>query len=347
MFYPVTRLRRLRKNAMLRSMVQETDLNIRSFIYPLFVTEGKNKKEPIDSMPGIFRLSVDNLLKEAKEVEGLRIPAIMLFGIPERKDERATGAYAKNGIVQTAIKALKDKFPNLVVITDVCLCAYTSTGHCGIVVKNAVTADNQDNSELNVKRQESIINNDASCELLAKVALSHVEVGADIIAPSSMMDGQVITIRKVLDTNNFKDVPIMAYSAKFASDFYSPFRDAIGSTPAFSDRKTYQMNPANSNEAMREIELDIQEGSDIIMVKPALSYLDIISKAKQRFNVPLAAYNVSGEYSLIKAASSKEWVEEKSIVLEILTSIKRAGADLIISYYAKDAARWLSGQFLL
>lgn len=351
MYYPVTRLRRLRTSEVLREMAQETNLNARSFIDPLFVVEGKNIKEPIESMPGVFRLSVDNLLKEAKEAETLRIPAIMLFGISSRKDERATAAYAKNGIVQTAVKALKDKFPNLVVITDVCLCAYTSSGHCG-VVKSVVGANREPGSEEaadenNSSRQQSLINNDTSLELLAKTALSHAEAGADMVAPSSMMDGQVAAIRKILDTNNFKDVPIMSYSAKFASGFYGPFRDASGSKPAFGDRKTYQMNFANGNEAMREIELDIQEGADIVMVKPALAYLDIIARAKQKFNICLAAYNVSGEYSLIKAAAASGWMEEKNIVLEILTSIKRAGADLIITYHAKDAARWLSGKFLL
>ncbi|MFH2145024.1 MAG: porphobilinogen synthase [Candidatus Omnitrophota bacterium] len=351
MYYPVTRLRRLRSSEVLREMVQETNLNVRSLIDPLFVVEGKNIKEPIESMPGVFRLSVDNLLKEAKETETLRIPAVMLFGVPSRKDERATAAYAKNGIVQTAVKALKDRFPNLIVITDVCLCAYTSSGHCG-VVKNVVGTNREPGieetaDESNSVQQQSLINNDTSLELLAKTALSHAEAGADMVAPSSMMDGQVAAVRKILDTNNFKDVPIMSYSAKFASGFYGPFRDVLDSKPTFGDRKTYQLNFANANEAMREIELDIQEGADIVMVKPALSYLDIIARAKQKFNICLAAYNVSGEYSLIKAAATSGWMEEKNIVLEILTSIKRAGADLIITYHAKDAARWLSGKFLL
>ncbi|MDD5745810.1 MAG: porphobilinogen synthase [Candidatus Omnitrophica bacterium] len=351
MYYPVTRLRRLRKTHQLREMVRETELNVRSLIYPVFVVEGKDVKDPIASMPGMFRFSVDALLKEVKEIEGLRIPAIMLFGIPERKDERATAAYAKNGIVQTAIKAIKEKFPNLIVITDVCLCAYTPAGHCG-VVKNRVAASKDEGGEdegspESSNGQDLVVYNDASCELLAKMALSHAEAGADMVAPSSMMDGQVGAIRKILDANNYKHISIMAYSAKFASSFYGPFRDAAGSSPETGDRKSYQMNPANSQEALREIELDIQEGADIVMVKPALAYLDIIAKAKQRYSVPLAAYNVSGEFAMVKAAASMGWIDEKEIVMEELTAMKRAGADIIITYHAKDAARWLSGKFLL
>lgn len=351
MYYPVTRLRRLRKNNFLREMVKETELNIRSFIYPVFVVEGKNIKEPVKSMPGVFRLSLDNLLKEAKEVENLHILSLLLFGISEKKDERATSAYAKNGIIQTAIRVLKDKHPNLLLITDVCLCGYTPSGHCGVVKtkinSNKNTSDTTDAKEETTGEEEVVVYNDATCELLAKMALSHVEAGADIVAPSAMMDGQVAAIRRILDTNNFKHIPIMAYSAKFASSFYGPFRDAADCTPGFGDRKTYQMNPANTQEAMREIELDIQEGADMVMVKPALSYLDIISQAKQKYPVPIVAYNVSGEFSMVKAAASCEWIDEKSVILEILTSIKRAGADLIITYHAKDAARWLSGQYLL
>lgn len=350
MYYPVTRLRRLRKNQILREMVKETHLDVRSFIYPVFIVEGKNIKEPVKSMPGIFRLSVDNLLKEAKEAEGLRIPALMLFGIPEKKDERATMAYAKNGIVQTAIKALKEKHPDLLLISDICLCAYTVSGHCGIV-KNKISKTKTEEKEETITNgnssEELVVYNDPSCELLAKMALSHAEAGVDIVAPSSMMDGQVAAIRKTLDTNNFKHMPIMAYSAKFASSFYGPFREAALSTPAAGDRKTYQIDPANVMEAMREIEFDIQEGADMVMVKPALSYLDIIAKAKQQYKVPMVAYNVSGEFSMVKAAAASEWIDEKSVILEILTSIKRAGADLIITYHAKDAARWLSGEYLL
>ncbi len=351
MYYPVKRLRRLRKNHFLREMFKETDLNARSFIYPMFVVEGQAIKDPIESMPGMYRMSVDNLLKEAKEVEGLHISAIMLFGLPEKKDERATSAYAKNGIVQTAIKALKEKFPNLLVITDVCLCAYTTSGHCGIV-KNIMPNANQDaeqeeNIQEPIKSKEVVVYNDATCELLAKTALSHAESGADMVAPSSMMDGQVLAIRKALDANNFKHLPIMSYSAKFDSSFYGPFRDAAKSSPEFGDRKTYQLNPANANEAMKEIELDIQEGADIVMVKPALAYLDIVSKAKQNFDVPVAVYNVSGEFSMVKAAAAAGFVDEKAIIMEMLVCMKRAGADLIVTYHAKDAARWLSGKFLL
>ncbi|MCP4649034.1 MAG: porphobilinogen synthase [PVC group bacterium] len=351
MYYPVTRLRRLRKSQILRDMIQETDLNVRSLIYPVFVVEGESVKKPIKSMPGHYRVSTDVLLKELKEITELHVPAIMLFGIPERKDERATAAYAKNGIVQTAVKAIKDKYPKLVVITDVCLCAYTSSGHCGIVKNWAAPNKEETTDELqkteSSQAQDIVIYNDASCELLAKMAISHAEAGADMVAPSSMMDGQVAAIRGGLDANNFKHIPILAYSAKYSSAFYGPFREAANSAPGAGDRKTYQMNPANAAEAMREMELDIQEGADILMVKPALAYLDIIAKAKQRFNIPLVAYSVSGEFSMIKAAVANGWVDEKEIVLETLTSMKRAGADLIITYYAKDVARWLSGKFLL
>jgi len=334
----------------LREMVKETDLSARSFIYPVFVVEGENIKEPVKSMPGVFRMSVDNLLKEAKEVESLNIPALMLFGIPEKKDERATAAYAKGGIVQTAIKALKAKHYNLLIITDVCLCSYTTSGHCGIV-KNKISPASENTEKeslMDVANEEDVvIYNDATCELLGKMALSHAEAGADMVAPSSMMDGQVTAIRKVLDTNNFKHIPIMAYSAKFESSFYSPFRDIAESSPVTGDRKTYQINPANAAEALREIEFDIQEGADLVMVKPALAYLDIIARAKQKYQMPMVAYNVSGEFAMVKAAASMEYIDEKSVVLEILTGIKRAGADLIITYHAKDAARWLSGKYLL
>ena len=351
MYYPVSRLRRLRKSNLLREMVKETDLSARSFIYPVFVVEGKNIKDPVKSMPGVFRMSVDNLLKEAKEVESLNIPALMLFGIPEKKDERATGAYAKGGIVQTAIKALKAKHYNLLIVTDVCLCSYTTSGHCGIF-KNKISPapenpEEDSMTESSTTEEDVVVYNDATCELLGKMALSHVEAGADIVAPSSMMDGQVTAIRKALDTNNFKHIPIMAYSAKFASNFYNPFRNIGQSSPAVGDRKTYQINPANASEALREIEFDIQEGADMVMVKPALAYLDVIVRAKQKYPVPVVAYNVSGEFSMVKAAASLEYIDEKLVTLEILTSIKRAGADLIITYHAKDAARWLSGKFLL
>ncbi|MFH1460313.1 MAG: porphobilinogen synthase [Candidatus Omnitrophota bacterium] len=345
MYYPVTRLRRLRNNKTIRDMFQETELNVRSLVYPVFVIEGKNKKEAIESMPGIFRLSVDNLLKEIKEINELHIQAVMIFGIPERKDERATAAYAKNGIVQTAIKAIKEKYPNLLVITDVCLCAYTDSGHCGIVSKIAISKDDDENGTK--QAQELVVYNDATCELLAKMALSHAEAGVDMVAPSSMMDGQVSAIRKNLDANNFKHIPIMAYSAKFASSFYGPFRDIAKSSPESGNRKTYQMNPANCNEALREIELDIQEGADIVMIKPALAYLDIVARAKDKFNTPIAVYNVSGEFAMVRAAGSLGWLDEKEIILESLLSMRRAGANLIITYHAKDVARWISGKFLL
>ncbi|MFH2137919.1 MAG: porphobilinogen synthase [Candidatus Omnitrophota bacterium] len=350
MQYPITRLRRLRKSQVLRNMFQETELNVKSLIYPVFVVEGKEVKDPIESMPGHYRMSVDVLLKELKEISDLRVPGIMLFGLPEKKDERATTAYAKNGIVQTAIRAIKEKFPSLMVITDVCLCAYTPSGHCGIVKNWGVGNKEEAQSEQandESRAQEMVIYNDASCELLAKTALSHAEAGADMVAPSSMMDGQVNAIRTALDANNFKHIPIMSYSVKYASAFYGPFREAAQSAPEFGDRTTYQLNPGNSEEAMREIELDIQEGADIVMVKPGLAYLDIVVRAKQRFNRPVAAYNVSGEFSMVKAAAAQEWIDEKQVVLEILTSMKRAGADVIITYHAKDVARWLSGKFLL
>ncbi|MBI4846571.1 MAG: porphobilinogen synthase [Candidatus Omnitrophica bacterium] len=351
MYYPITRLSRLRKTQALREMFRETDLDVRSLVNPVFVVEGKDVKEQVESMPGIFRLSLDMLLKEIKEIENLRIPGVLLFGSAEKKDERGTSAYSKNGIVQTAVKAIKDKYPELVVISDVCLCAYTTSGHCGIVKSKAVPVgletEKADSKEENIISKDVVIYNDATCELLAKMAVSHAEAGVDMVAPSSMMDGQVSVLRRVLDTNNFKHIPIMAYSAKFASGFYAPFREAAQSAPEFGDRKTYQLNAANSREALKEIELDIQEGADIVMVKPALAYLDIIAKAKQAFNVPIAAYNVSGEYSMVKAAASAELIDEKLIVLEMMTGFKRAGADIIITYHAKDVARWLSGQFLL
>lgn len=347
MYYPVSRLRRLRKSNILREMIKETDLSARSFIYPVFVVEGKNIKEPIKSMPGVFRMSVDNLLKEAKEVESLNIPALMLFGIPEKKDERATAAYAKGGIVQSAIKAIKEKHYNLLIATDVCLCSYTTSGHCGIVKNKISSAEEENTIDAAQSEDDVVVYNDATCELLGKMALSHAEAGADIVAPSSMMDGQVASIRKALDANNFKHIPIMAYSAKFASSFYSPFRDICKSSPGTGDRATYQINPGNALEALREIDFDIQEGADMVMVKPALAYLDVISRAKQKYQIPMVAYNVSGEFAMVKAAASLEYIDEKAVTLEILTSIKRAGADLIITYHAKDAARWLSGKYLL
>ena len=320
MYFPIYRPRRLRKNETIRRMVRETKLSIDDFIYPLFVVEGENIKNEVKSMPGIFQLSLDNLEKEVIEVERLGIPAVILFGIPEKKDEFGSCAYDDSGVIQKAIKLIKEVSSKIIVITDVCMCEYTSHGHCGIIKNNDV-------------------NNDATLNLLAKEALSHVKAGADIVAPSDMMDGRVKAIREILDKNGFYNIPIMAYSAKFASSYYGPFRDAAESAPQFGDRKSYQMDPANSNEAMREIELDIQEGADIVMVKPALAYLDIIYRAKTTFNRPICAYNVSGEFSMIKAAGKLGWIDEEKVMLETLTSIKRAGADLIISYFAKDVAK--------
>ena len=321
--FPQQRLRRLRKNSKLRNLVQETTLSIEQAVMPYFVCPGKSIKKPISSMPGNCQLSIDNMKKEAKECVKLGIPAIILFGLPSHKDEKGTEAYAKDGIIQQAVKAIKDTTPELLVITDVCMCEYTSHGHCGIIKDGQVL-------------------NDPTIELLAQEALTHVQAGADMVAPSDMMDGRVGAIRKRLDSNGYTDTPIMAYSAKYASAFYAPFREAAESTPAFGDRKSYQMNPANSDEAMREIQLDLEEGADIIMVKPALPYLDIIYRAKHTFNIPIAAYNVSGEFSLVKAAAQKDWVDEKKVALEILLGIKRAGADILITYWAKDLAKWLA-----
>jgi len=317
--YPLKRMRRLRNTSILRDMVSETTLDAKDFIYPLFIVFGKNIKKEISSMPGIYQLSVENAVKECEEVFNLGIPAVILFGIPEHKDEVGSGAYDKNGIIQTAIREIKKKVPELTVITDVCLCEYTSHGHCGVV-------------------EDGYVNNDKTLELLAKEALSHAEAGADIIAPSDMMDGRILAIRNILDTNGFIRIPIMAYSAKYSSGFYGPFREAAESAPQFGDRKTYQMDCRNSDEALEEVRLDIAEGADIVMVKPALSYLDIIRRAKDTFGVPLAAYNVSGEYSMVKAAASNGWLNGEITMIEILYSIKRAGADLIITYFAKEAA---------
>jgi porphobilinogen synthase len=320
--FPVTRLRRLRQNTAIRNMVSETSLSATNFIYPVFAAEGKNIKKQISSMPGIFQLSKENAVKECKEAFGLGIPAVILFGIPEHKDEMGTGAYDDKGVIQNAIRAIKKEIPELIVVTDVCLCEYTSHGHCGVV-------------------ENGMINNDKTLELLVKEAISHAEAGADIIAPSDMMDGRIAAIRNGLDINGFSDTPILAYSAKYSSSFYGPFREAAESAPQFGDRKSYQMDYRNSEEAMREIYLDIKEGADMIMVKPALSYLDIIKSAKENFNIPVAAYNVSGEYSMIKAAASLGWIDGDKAMLETLYSIKRAGADMIITYFAKEAARLL------
>ena len=317
------RPRRLRSSKNLRALVRETRLSAEDFVKPLFVVNGENIREEIKSMPGNFHLSLDELEKEVEKLTELGIKAVILFGLPEYKDAEGSSAWKENGIVQQAVRMLKNKFPELLVITDLCLCQYTDHGHCGIL-------------------KAGKIKNDPTLKRLAKVALSHAEAGADMIAPSDMMDGRVAKIRKVLDQNGFKDISIMAYSAKYHSAFYGPFRDAAHSAPEEGDRSSYQMNAANSNEALKEIKLDIEEGADIIMVKPALSYLDIIQRASDKFNSPLAAYNVSGEYAVVKAAAEKGWIDEKSVALEILTSIKRAGADIIITYWADDAVRWLN-----
>jgi porphobilinogen synthase len=303
-------------------MIRETKLSGDDFIYPLFVIHGRKARNEIRSMPGIAQLSVDLAVKEAEEAFNLGIPAVILFGIPKKKDPRGSEAYARSGIIQQAIRAIKDRLPELVVITDICLCEYTSHGHCGVVIKDQV-------------------DNDATLDLLAKMSLSHAEAGADMVAPSDMMDGRVKVIREILDQNAFENTPIMSYAAKHASGFYGPFREAAESTPQFGDRRSYQMDPANAREALREAGLDIQEGADIIMVKPALSYLDIIRAVRDEFNIPIGAYNVSGEYSMIKAAAQQGWLEEERVMMEVLTSIKRAGADLILTYFAKEAAKVL------
>ena len=322
MSFPITRMRRLRKTETLRRMVRETVLSVDDFIFPLFVQHGEGVKKEIPSMPGNYRFSVDELVKECREVVKLGIPAVILFGIPAHKDELGSEGIADDGIIQLAVRALKKKVPNLTVITDVCFCEYTGHGHCGHVIGNDV-------------------DNDSTLEWLGKMAVSHARAGADIVAPSDMMDGRVAAIRSALDKNGFSHLPILAYAAKFASAFYGPFRDAADSAPAFGDRRSYQMDPANGDEAVREVELDIQEGADMVMVKPALPYLDIIRRVKEKFHMPTAAYNVSGEFAMIKAAGQKGWIDEERVMLEALTSIKRAGADLILTYFAKDAARLL------
>jgi porphobilinogen synthase len=320
--FPVHRPRRLRRNEVIRSMVRETVLSPEDFIYPLFVTCGKGVKREIPSMPGCFQESIDETLKSAQEISSLGIPAVIIFGIPEKKDEKGSAAYANDGVVQNAIRSIKDAVPELYVITDICLCQYTSHGHCGVIEKGDVA-------------------NDPTLELLAKAAVSHAHAGADMVAPSDMMDGRVEAIRIALDEEGFAEIPIMSYAAKYASAFYGPFREAAESAPQFGDRRTYQMDPSNRREAIREVTLDIEEGADIVMVKPALAYLDIISNIKSSFDIPIAAYNVSGEYSLVKAAGRLGWIDEQKLMMEILVSIKRAGADLILTYFAKDAARVL------
>jgi porphobilinogen synthase len=322
MGFPEIRMRRLRRSATMRRMVRETPLSIDDLVYPLFVRAGEGLKKPIPSMTDCFHFSPDLIAEEAAGVADLGIPAVLLFGLPASKDERGSEAWSENGVVQQAIREIKKRTPDLLVVTDVCLCEYTSTGHCG-VVKNGK------------------VENDATCELLAKMALSHAQAGADIVAPSDMMDGRVRAIRQVLECNGFDDIAILSYAAKFASAFYGPFRDAAESAPAFGDRKGYQMDPANAREALREIELDIEEGADMVMVKPALSYLDVIRRARERFDCPIAAYNVSGECMMLNAAADAGLLDRDACMMEVLTSIKRAGADIILTYFAKKVARLL------
>jgi porphobilinogen synthase len=323
MTFPYYRPRRLRRNENIRRMVRETMLSVNDFIFPLFVTEGKNVRYPISSMPGNCRFSIDQLIVEIKEVYELGIPAIILFGIPSIKDEKGSAATSENGIIQRAVRAIKDVVPDIYVITDVCLCEYTDHGHCGPVK----------NGELD---------NDATLELISKQVLTHARAGVDMVAPSGMIDGMVSTIRDTLDQHDFKYLPIMSYAAKYASAFYAPFRDAAESVPQFGDRCGYQMDPPNAREALIEVNLDIEEGADIIMIKPAMAYLDIIRQVYDRVNIPIAAYNVSGEFSMVKAAGQLGWIDEQRVAMEMLTAIKRAGANLILTYFAKDAAKWLA-----
>ena len=323
MVFPEYRPRRLRKNSAFRALISETHLRPDQFVFPLFVVPGKKKRQEIPSMPGIFRLSVDQLAAEARECLKLGIRAVILFGLPEKKDGVGSGAHAKNGIIQLAIRELKNAVPELLVITDVCLCEYTDHGHCGCLIDNEV-------------------DNDATLEILAKTALSHAEAGADMVAPSDMMDGRVAEIRAALDENNFQEVPIMSYAVKYASAFYGPFRDAADCAPQFGDRKSYQMDPANSREALREATLDVDEGADILIVKPAVAYVDIISRLREEFDLPVAAYHVSGEYAMIKAAAERGWIDGDKVMEETLLSIRRAGADIIITYCAKEMAKILA-----
>ena len=327
MSFPKIRMRRLRSSTSMRRLVRETSLSVDDLVYPLFVREGENLKEPIKSMTGCFHFSPDTVAAEAAEVAALGIPAVLLFGLPAKKDQIGSQAWAEGGVVQRSIKEIKKAAPDLLVITDVCLCAYTSHGHCGVI-----------------KNDKDKIDNDATCKLLAKVALSHAYAGADIVAPSDMMDGHVKYIREALEQNGFHDVAIMSYAAKYASAFYGPFRDAVDSAPAFGDRKTYQMDPANARQALAEIALDIEEGADIVMDKPALCFLDIIYRARQRFDCPIAAYNVSGEYMMLTSAAQAGLLDKQSAMLEMLYSIKRSGADIIITYFAKDAVMLIDGR---
>ncbi|MBN1530652.1 MAG: porphobilinogen synthase [Thermoleophilaceae bacterium] len=323
MAFPATRMRRLRRTGLLRGMVRETELTPAHLVLPMFVQLGEDARTPVEAMPGVERLSISHAVEEAGAAHALGIPAVLLFGLPAEKDLQGSGAYDDEGVVQLAVRALKEAHPDLVVMTDVCLCSYTSHGHCGVVT------------------DDGAIDNDVTLELLAKTAISHAGAGADAVAPSDMMDGRVGALRGQLDADGHKDVPIVAYSAKFASAFYGPFREAADSTPAFGDRRSYQMDPANAEEAVREALLDVEEGADVVMVKPALPYLDVIRRVKEATRVPVAAYNVSGEYAMVKAAAAAGYVDERATVLEALTGIRRAGADIVVTYHAKDAAEWL------
>jgi porphobilinogen synthase len=340
MAFPVTRLRRLRRTETLRSMVRETRLTPENFVYPMFVCPGQGVRREVRSMPGVFNLSVDEAVKEAGEAHALGVPSVILFGLPKKKDEQATGAWVDDGIVQQAARAIKRELPNLVIMGDVCLCEYMSHGHCG-VVKAAPQSLGAAVATPPATAEYEIVN-DASLELLARTAVSQVRAGVDISAPSDMMDGRVGAIRKALDEAGYSNTPILAYAAKFASGFYGPFREAADSAPQFGDRRSYQMDPANIREAMQEIELDVEEGADMIMVKPAMPYLDVIAAARDRFDLPLAAYQVSGEYAMIEAAARNNWIDRDRVMMESLLSIRRAGASIILTYFAKDAARILS-----
>lgn len=328
MNFPIVRHRRLRASRAMRNLVRETSLSVNDLIYPLFVTHGTGIKEEIPSMPGVFHYSLDRLEEELAEINSLGIQAVLLFGVPEHKDAEGTSAFAEDGIVQQATRWIKQRYPELLVVADTCLCQFTDHGHCGVVVQDAA-------------RGQAVIDNDPSLELLARTAVSQAKAGADIIAPSNMMDGFVGAIRAALDEAGFEHVPIMSYSVKYASAFYGPFRDAAHSTPQFGDRKTYQMDPANVREGIREAEADVMEGADFLMVKPALAYMDVIKALKENFDLPLVAYNVSVEYSMVKAAAEKGWIDEKAVVMEMLLGMKRAGADILITYFAKDVVRWL------
>jgi porphobilinogen synthase len=343
MAFPITRLRRMRRTEPLRSMIRETSLSPADFVYPIFVCPGQGIRRKVSSMPGVFNLSVDQAVEEARQVHSLGVPSVILFGLPEKKDEVATGAWAEDGIVQQAARAIKRELPALVVIGDVCLCEYMSHGHCGIVQTNNVPQSVGAASAIAAPPgTEYEIVNDASLDILARTAVSQVRAGVDIIAPSDMMDGRVAAIRQALDAASFQNTPILSYAAKFASGFYGPFREAADSAPQFGDRRSYQMDGANLREAMREIELDLDEGADMIMIKPAMPYLDVIASARERYDVPLAAYQVSGEYAMIEAAARNNWIDRDRVMMESLLSIRRAGAKIILTYFAKDAARLLA-----